>query len=81
MMGPKKRSIMLWGHATSVTLEPLFWEQLGTMARQEGVSLAQLIQNVDSDRSGNLSSTLRVLVVKNLLTNLEKYVRVSKDDT
>jgi predicted DNA-binding ribbon-helix-helix protein len=70
--GPVKRSLSIAGHATSVTLEPVFWEALARAAAEEGASLAGLVARVDAARirapdPPNLSSALRVWVVERLL--------------
>lgn len=59
----KKRSIVIAGHATSVSLEPEFWEVLKDIAQARGVSLNQLVAEIDQGRSGNLSSAIRVFVL------------------
>lgn len=61
----KKRSVKLWGHSTSITIEDAFWNALKHMAQAEGVALKKLIERVDEKRSGNLSSALRVYVLEN----------------
>lgn len=62
----KKRSVKIAGHATSVTLEDEFWEALGEIAARRGVSLNQIIAEIDSGRSGNLSSAIRVFVLNEI---------------
>ena len=62
----QKRSIAIAGHATSISLEPEFWQALKVLAAQHGQSLAALIAAIDRDREGNLSSALRVFVLKSL---------------
>jgi predicted DNA-binding ribbon-helix-helix protein len=64
-MGPVKRSIMIAGHATSVSLEPVFWEALRTAAEAEGLPLSALVARIDAERiqapdPPNLASALRV---------------------
>ena len=62
-----KRSVRLAGHATSVSLEPAFWEALAAIATQRGLRLEALIEEIDRDRvstSDSLASTLRVHVLK-----------------
>jgi predicted DNA-binding ribbon-helix-helix protein len=59
-----KRSVVIRGHKTSVSLEDAFWRALKTIAAERGVSLAQLIAEVDAARGGNLSSALRVFVLE-----------------
>jgi predicted DNA-binding ribbon-helix-helix protein len=62
----KKRSVLIAGHKTSVSLEDAFWQALQRLARSKGRSLAQLIAEVDRGREGNLSSALRVFVLRSL---------------
>lgn len=62
----KKRSVKIAGHATSVTLEDEFWEALGEIATKRGVSLNHIIAEIDAGRSGNLSSAIRVFVLKSV---------------
>lgn len=65
--GIRKRSVMIAGHATSVSLENEFWEALRALAAQRGLSLNALVAEIDSARSGrNLSSALRVHVLRAL---------------
>ena len=59
-----KRSVLLAGHRTSVTLEQAFWNELEALARREGLSLNKLITRIDSSRQGNLASALRLYVLK-----------------
>ena len=61
-----KRSVVIAGHATSVTLETEFWDELKAMAETRGVSINQLVAEIDSGRSGNLSSAIRVFVLGEL---------------
>ena len=61
MMKPEKRSITIAGHATSVSLEPVFWDVLKGMAAESGQSVPNLIRQLDAEaRAASLSSTLRV---------------------
>ena len=66
MTGLRKRSVMVSGHATSVSLEQEFWEELQVIALARGVSLNRLVSEVDRTRTGNLSSALRVFVLAEL---------------
>ena len=60
---PKKRSVMIAGHRTSVSLEAPFWDALADIAKQRGSSVNALIAEIDRDRQGNLSSAIRVFVL------------------
>ena len=63
----RKRSVMLKGHATSVSLEDEYWTELKRMADAEGIALAELIECIDAARPGdNLSSALRLAVLADL---------------
>ena len=62
-----KRSIVIAGHKTSVSLEDAFWKHLKRMAAELGMALCDLISMIDSERQhGNLSSALRLKVVADL---------------
>ncbi len=58
----RKRSVLIAGHATSLSLEQAFWDDLREVARRRGTSLAAIIAGVDAERRGNLSSALRLFV-------------------
>jgi predicted DNA-binding ribbon-helix-helix protein len=64
-MGPVKRSIMIAGHATSISLEPVFWEALRAAAEAEALPLNALVARIDAARieapgPPNLASAIRV---------------------
>ena len=62
---PKKRSITIAGHKTSISLEAAFWSVLRGLAAEEGSSLAALVAKVDAGRGKtNLSSALRVYALE-----------------
>jgi predicted DNA-binding ribbon-helix-helix protein len=59
-----KRSIVLAGHKTSVSLEDAFWKALKEIAIARGTSLSNLVTSIDVERrQGNLSSCLRLFVL------------------
>ena len=62
----RKRSILIAGHSTSVSLEDGFWHELKSIAAARGQSVNQLAAEIDAGRSGNLSSALRVFVLGEL---------------
>lgn len=67
--GPRKRSLALAGHRTSLSLEPEFWEALKDIARADGRTLSGLVGDIDARRGErNLSSAVRVHVLKRLLS-------------
>jgi predicted DNA-binding ribbon-helix-helix protein len=58
-----KRSIVLDGHKTSVSLENEFWNALREIAVRENTTLSTLVGKIDHDRNScNLSSAIRVHV-------------------
>ncbi len=63
-VGPVKRSITIAGHATSISLEPVFWAALEAAAIARGLPLSALVAQVDALRIDgadppNLASALR----------------------
>lgn len=64
-MSIKKYSVIISGHATSITLEAEFWLELEDIAKIEGKTISKLISEIDAmPRDGGLSSALRVFVLK-----------------
>jgi len=62
-----KRSVILNGHKTSVSLEDEFWETLNAIANERRVSVSNLVQSIDRDRcNSNLSSAIRVFVFNHI---------------
>ena len=60
-----KRSIVLDGHKTSVSLEDAFWDGLKEIGRKRLLTLSDLIGSIDAERQqGNLSSALRLYVLE-----------------
>ena len=66
MSAVRKRSVIVAGHKTSVSLEEPFWEELATIAAARGQSISALIGEIERTRNGNLSSALRLLVLDDL---------------
>lgn len=60
----RKRSVRISGHATSVSLEEDFWAALKTLSAKRGISVNALIAELDKQRTGNLSSAIRVYVLR-----------------
>ena len=65
MSGPVKRSVMIAGHATSISLEPVFWQALREAAEEESLPLSALVARIDAtrveaERPANLASAIRV---------------------
>jgi predicted DNA-binding ribbon-helix-helix protein len=59
-----KRSVVVAGHKTSVSLEDAFWKALKEIASRRDIGLSDLITDIDSKRlHGNLSSAIRLFVL------------------
>ena len=59
-----KRSIVIAGHKTSVSLEDAFWRGLKGIARAQQVTLSNMVAEIDKTRQhGNLSSAIRLFVL------------------
>jgi predicted DNA-binding ribbon-helix-helix protein len=61
---PKKRSVLIAGHATSISLEPMFWKALEKAARERGCPVNSLVAEIDAERlsarpTPNLTSAIR----------------------
>lgn len=77
MAGPIKRSVMIAGHATSISLEPVFWAALKAAAEEEQVPLSALVARIDASRieqrdPPNLGSAIRVWLFERA-TRLEPF--------
>jgi predicted DNA-binding ribbon-helix-helix protein len=60
-----KRSIVLAGHKTSVSLEDAFWQALKEIARARNTTLSEIVAAIDDkQRQGNLSSSIRLFVLE-----------------
>jgi predicted DNA-binding ribbon-helix-helix protein len=62
--GIAKRSIVIDGHKTSVSLEDAFWSTLKDIARERSETISELVAAIDRQRQhGNLSSAIRLFVL------------------
>ena len=62
-----KRSIVIAGHKTSVSLEDAFWKGLKDIAASRNLTLSDLVATIDGGRrQGNLSSAIRLYVLDNV---------------
>ena len=62
----KKRSLTIHGHRTSISLEEPFWATLNDIAKARQMSVASLVQMIDKERSGGLSSAIRIFILAEL---------------
>ncbi|MBN8967315.1 MAG: ribbon-helix-helix domain-containing protein [Rhizobiales bacterium] len=64
-----KRSVVIDGHKTSVSLEDAFWISLKDIALHQGITLSMQISSIDQMRqTGNLSSAIRLFVLEHFRT-------------
>jgi predicted DNA-binding ribbon-helix-helix protein len=64
-----KRSIVINGHKTSVSLEDAFWSSLKNIAHTEGVPLSKMVTEIDRTRErGNLSCAIRLFILEQVRT-------------
>ena len=71
---PKKRSLTLKGHRTSVSIEDKFWEEYCKIACRKNLSVNELASQLDATRELNsisLASLIRNLVLADLLKRVQ----------
>ena len=67
---PKKRSLTLRGHRTSVSMEDEFWAEFRAIAARDKQPLNVLAAEIDADRGTDcgLASAIRLYVLRDLLS-------------
>jgi predicted DNA-binding ribbon-helix-helix protein len=74
-----KRSIVLGGHKTSVSLEDAFWDGLKDIAKDRRKTLSDLVGSIDTNREhGNLSSALRLFVLNHYQAQAASHLKDSR---
>ena len=68
MSRPKKRSLTLRGHRTSVSLEDEFWDAFKNIAQSQGRAINDLAAEIDAARGtvSGLASAIRLYVLAEL---------------
>ena len=69
---PQKRSVLIAGHSTSISLEPIFWRVLEATAGERGCAVNALVADIDAARlearpTPNLTSAIRQWLFANAL--------------
>lgn len=77
----RKRSVTIAGHRTSFSLEEAFWQELLGLAERRDMTLAELVVEIDSMRNGNLSSALRLYVLRDLQARLADATDIATTET
>jgi len=71
--GIVKRSVLIAGHKTSISLEDPFWTDLKKIAQAQQMTLSALIADIDGTREqGNLSSAIRLFVLRHVRNEAER---------
>jgi predicted DNA-binding ribbon-helix-helix protein len=74
-----KRSVIVAGHKTSVSLEDPFWKSLREIAIVRHSTLSDLVASIDSERRhGNLSSAIRLFVLSHYKVRSNGYHEVGQ---
>jgi predicted DNA-binding ribbon-helix-helix protein len=77
-----KRSIVIAGHKTSVSLEDAFWKGLKDIAGTRDMTLSELVAAIDSERRhGNLSSAIRLFVLDHYRNQQQSEERTPRSPT
>ena len=67
-----KRSVIIAGHKTSVSVEDAFWKGLKAIAGERDMNMSELVTSIDSDRQhSNLSSAIRLYVLNHYQSALK----------
>ena len=73
-----KRSIVIAGHKTSVSLEDAFWAGLKEIAAKRDLTLSDMVAAIDQDRRhGNLSSAIRLFVLDHYRAKTNGHAEIS----
>jgi predicted DNA-binding ribbon-helix-helix protein len=76
----RKRSIVVCGHKTSVSLEDPFWNCLKDIAKDHKITLSDVVADIESRRQyGNLSSAIRLFVLQRSRSQAPSANQVAND--
>ena len=67
----QKHSVTLSGHPTSISIEKEFWDILKKIAKNRNQTINSLSSDLDKKRDGNLSSTIRLFVLREVQSKSE----------
>ncbi len=69
----EKHSLTLQGHATSVSLEPEFWQAFCQIAKRDGKGINKLVERIDAarDEHTNLASAIRLFVLADFRSRVD----------
>jgi predicted DNA-binding ribbon-helix-helix protein len=72
-----KRSIIIDGHKTSVSLEDAFWNELKEIAYRQQATVSKLIKIDETRQQGNLSSAIRLYVLEHIRKMMRSFLSVA----
>ncbi len=61
-----RRSVIVTGHRTSVSVEAAFWDELAAIAKRRGLSINALVSEIDRGREVSLSAAIRLYVLEDV---------------
>jgi len=67
----RPRSISVGDRRTTVRLEDTYWEELKRMSAEGGMTVTQILTAIDATRPGNLSSAIRVFILRSVRASLD----------
>jgi predicted DNA-binding ribbon-helix-helix protein len=74
-----KRSIVVSGHKTSISLEDAFWNEMKMIAGERKVTLSDLVSSIDVSRNhGNLSSAIRLFVLGHYTSGADRQAHTTR---
>ena len=77
-----KRSVVIGGHKSSVSLEEPFWSEVRAIAEGEQITVSNLLRRIDRERSNaNLSSAIRVYVLEHVREKVRRMRRELEDES
>jgi predicted DNA-binding ribbon-helix-helix protein len=77
-----KRSVILAGRKTSISIEDMFWSTLKEIARNRHTTLSKLVESIESSRpsGANLSSAIRVYVLAQVIEARQRLLSARRPD-
>jgi predicted DNA-binding ribbon-helix-helix protein len=77
-----KRSVVIAGRKTSISLEAEFWDGIRQIASREGVTTSALLSRIQGGRhDGNFSSAVRLFVLEDLQKAIDPTLRYGPDQS
>ena len=64
-----KKSVTIHKHRTSIALEQEFWDVLKDISIEKNYSVEKLISNIDINRNASLASSIRVFILKHIISS------------